>query len=213
MGTTEIFANPAVNAMRAMALSMLDRVQFRHHGIGALQGYVSEKTEPEVRIHIWSRALLKSGMDASGDIHDHRFDMVSHVLCGFVEHEEFFEEESSSGQYAMMSLTHARAAADTAYHGPTTPLPGRFLVQRRRHTISRGWSYRFAAQTFHRSPLDRLQENEVVVTCVEKHLQRDVPARLLYPLAVEPVMAFGHIPDRKLIESVIFEAKHRLSRE
>lgn len=74
--------------MRALVLKAIPFTIFRHHGIGVLQGYLAENAEPEVRIHIWSRRLLKPGMDVSGDVHDHRFDMVSHVLCGSIEHEE-----------------------------------------------------------------------------------------------------------------------------
>ncbi len=207
---TTTFRNSSLISMRALTLAMIDRIEFRHHGIGVLQGYVCENVEPEVRIHIWSRKLLKPGMDLSGDVHDHRFEMVSHVLYGDVEHEEFIEQESSLGNYAMMALTHARAAADTNYHGPTTVLSGRFLVQRRRHTIPAGWSYRFPAQVFHRSPLDRIKD-DVTVTCIEKHRQREAPARLLYPIECKPVMAFGHTPDPALVKTIISQAKEKLS--
>lgn len=207
---TEIFKNPALCAMRALALSAFDKVEWRHHGIGVLQGYVREHSEPEIRLHVWSRRLLKLGMDLSGDIHDHRFDMVSHVLYGFVEHEEVAEREDPEGGYAMMALTHARAAADTNYHGPTTPLPGRFKVTMAKHVIDEGYSYSFKAQRFHHSPLVG-GPDDVAVTCVEKHRQQDAPARLLYPVKHEPVMAFGHTPDRSTILSVLAIARDGLS--
>jgi hypothetical protein len=197
--------------MRELVLSSIDRIEFRHHGIGVLQGYVREHCDPEVRIHIWSRKLLKPGMDLSGDIHDHRFDMISHVLHGSIEHEEFSWFYDGEGTWRMMGLTHARAAADTDYHGPTTPLTGHVTIQRRRHTITQGQSYRFPAQIFHRSPLDRMRPEDVAVTCVEKHRQQDAPARLLYPADREPVMAFGHKPDPDVIKSVLAAAKERLS--
>lgn len=205
---TEVFKNPAWLAMRALVLSAFDRIVWRHHGIGALQGYIVENVEPEVRVHVWSKRLLKPGMDQSGDVHDHRFSMVSHVLAGTIDHEEFREYEHPEGRYEMMALTHARAAADTNYHGPTTVLVGRFHVMRNRISISAGQSYTFPAQQFHRSPVDR---GEVAVTCVEKHGQVDVPARLLYPVDREPVMAFGHEMDQGLINSVLAEAKSKLS--
>ena len=209
MTSTTLFANPAAAAMRALVLSALDRVEWRHHGIGVLQGYVRENVEPEVRIHIWSRRLLKPGMDISGDIHDHRFDMMSHVLCGSIEHEELIEREDPTGDYAMMALTHARAAADTNYHGPTRPLSGRFSVIRNQLTIKRGWSYSFPAQRFHHSPLPG---DDVAVTCVEKHQQQEARARLLYPVAHEPVMAFGHGPDPETIKAVLSVAREMLQK-
>ena len=202
-----IFENPAIYSMQTLALAVMGDLEWRHHGIGVLQGYVREHVEPEVRLHIWSRRLLKPGMDESGDVHDHRFDMISHVLVGCVLHETWDETPDPNGAYATMALTHARAAADTQYHGPTTALEGRFSVNRQLIQIEQGFSYRFPAQRFHRSPLP--VEN-VTVTCVEKHQQREAPARLLYPIAKEPVMAFGHTPDPEVVKEVLAEAKERL---
>lgn len=209
MTSTKVWMNPALFSMRAMALLTLDRLNWRHHGIGVLQGYVRENCEPEIRLHIWSKRLMKPGMDVSGDIHDHRFDMVSHVLSGSVAHEEILEEPNPDGDHAMLALTHARAAADTQYHGPTTQLEGRFRVRRSFHTIDAGYSYSFPSQVFHHSPLSDL--GEIAVTCVEKHRQQDAPARLLYPIKREPVMAFGHTPDPEVVKAVIEAARERLT--
>lgn len=212
---TRIYENPAHFAMRALVLSVLDRIEFRHHGIGVLQGYIAENCEPEIRVHIWSRKLLKPGMDLSGDVHDHRFDMVSHVLSGSILHEELIETEDPAGDHTMMALTHARAAADTDYHGPTIQLGGRYSVERKRHRINEGWSYRFPALKFHHSPFpgDPEDIDEVAVTVIEKWQQREAQARLLYPIDREPVMAFGHTPDPEIIRSVISVARERLRME
>ena len=207
---TTIYKNAAVESMRALCLMVLDTVEWRHHGIGVLQGYVREECEPEIRLHIWSKKLLKPGMDVSGDAHDHRFDMVSHVLCGSVEHEELTPTPDSHGDHRMMALTHARAAADTNYHGPTRDLDGCFSVERRLMTIHSGMSYTFPALHFHRSPLT---EDDVAVTVIEKHRQQDVPARLLYPTAHPPVMAFGQEIDKELVRLVIGSARRRLAGE
>jgi hypothetical protein len=194
--------------MRAMALSLFPSMSWRHHGIGCLQGYVVEHVEPEVRIHVWSRRLLKPGMDESGDVHDHRFDLVSHVLCGTVGHEELIPEADPAGEWGLLQLTHARAAKENAYHGPTAPLEGRFSVRRVPLVIPTGHSYHFPAGRFHRSPL--LGDN-VAVTVVEKHRQNDTPARILYPLATPPVMAFGHEMDWSVIGPVLYAAKGALA--
>jgi hypothetical protein len=209
---TEIFKNHAFRSMRALVSSMIDRIEFRHHGIGVLQGYVQENTEPEIRVHIWHNSLLKPGIEISGDVHDHRFDMVSHVLHGAVVHEELNETPDPAGDHAMMALTHARAAADTAYHGPTTPLVGRFSVARERFVICAGNSYSFPAQKFHHSPLP-YDLSDIAITVIEKHNQSELPARLLYPYGRDPVMAFGHRPDRTKIQSIVKYAKERLCQE
>lgn len=207
MSNTVIWENKAVHALRALVLSHLDKIVFRHHGIGALQGYVQENCEPEIRVHLWSRRLLKPAMEVSGDIHDHRFDMVSHVLAGTVLHEELLPTPDPAGTHVMMALTHARAAADTGYHGPTTPIEGRFRVRRKLYQICEGFSYSFRAGKFHHSPI---HGDDVAVTVIEKWRQSDAKARLLYPVDHEPVMAFGHTPDQELIRSVVEAARSRL---
>lgn len=204
---TRVHANPAAAVMRALALRCMPGAEWRHHGIGVLQGYVREHTEPEVRIHVWSRRLLKPGMDISGDVHDHRFDMVSHVLCGTVGHEVLLPtRDDAAGSHRMMRLTHARAAADNRYHGPTEELEGAYVVQRCATVIEAGESYTFPAGMFHRSPLSGGLD-DIAVTVVEKHRQRDdVQARILYPAAHPPVMAFGHFVDQGAVREVINRA-------
>lgn len=206
MQMTKVERTRSTEAMRAMTLALLPSVQWRHHGIGVLQGYVVEDSEPEVRIHVWAPELVKPGMDVSGDIHDHRFDLVSHVLCGQVGHEEIIPEESDDGDWAMLKLTHARAAKETGYHGPTEPLPGRFQVRRSSFVIARGHTYAFPAGRFHRSPV----LPGVTVTCVEKHHQSTASARILHPVATPPVMAFGHEMDWKVIGPVLEQARKAL---
>ena len=205
-----VFANTSFVAMRALVRGLIDKVEFRHHGIGVLQGYVVENADPEIRIHIWSPKLLKPGIDESGDIHDHRFDMISHVMLGKICHEQLHERRDPDGEYEMLALTHARAAADTGYHGPTTPIPGRYAATRSFLVIDEACSYTFQSGKFHRSPL--LKGVDLSVTVVEKHRQRDdVQARLLYPVNKPPVMAFGHRVDKDLIRAIVQEAKEKLT--
>lgn len=202
---TIIMQNIAHAAMQTMCLRLLDLATWRHHGIGVLQGYIQEHTEPEVRLHIWSKKLLKPGIDVSGDIHDHRFDMTSHVLLGTVQHEEILPTaDDEFGDHQMFALTHARAAADNNFHGPITQLGGSYSLERCKHEINEGWSYFYPALNFHRSPL---VGDKVAVTIVEKHNQKVTPARVLYPISTPPVMAFGHEMDDNLVKEVIAEAR------
>lgn len=205
---TTVEKNKSVAAMKAMALALMPSMSWRHHGIGVLQGYVVENVETEVRLHVWAPALVKPGMDVSGDIHDHRFDLVSHVLCGAVAHEEITPEEDAEGDWTMLKLTHARAAKDTGYHGPTEPLAGRFRASRLSFLIAAGQTYRFPAGRFHRSPV----LPGVAVTCIEKHNQSSASARILHPIATPPVMAFGHEMDWAIVGPVIRAATEALSR-
>lgn len=207
---TQIFKDDAAPALSALVLQALDTLEWRHHGIGVLQGYLLEGVEPEVRVHVWSKRLLKPGMDISGDAHNHRFDMVSHVLAGTIAHEVLLPIEAPDGDHRMLALTHARAAAENRFHGPTEELPGAFLVRGAMLHIRAGYKYTFPALYFHRSPLTG-RDDDVAVTVVEKHRQRDdVRARILYPATHPPVMAFGHDMDGELVASVLTQAKEAL---
>jgi hypothetical protein len=208
MQLTNIKKNESAEAMKKMALALFPTIQWRHHGIGVLQGYVAEDCEPEVRLHIWSPSLVKPGMTESGDIHDHRFDMVSHVLYGQVCHEQILPKEDGSGEWSMLRLTHARAAKDTGYHGPTAPIAGRYSITRQPFVITEGYSYTYPAARFHRSPV----LPGIAVTCVEKHNQSDASARILHPSHIPIVFAFGHDMDWKVVGPVLEEARKALAR-
>jgi hypothetical protein len=207
MQMTSVEKTVGTLAMREMALALFSSVSWRHHGIGVLQGYVVEGSRAEVRLHVWAPELVKPGMDVSGDIHDHRFDLVSHVLCGQVGHEEIIPEADDEGEWAMLKLTHARAAKEHGYHGPTEPLPGRFNIRRSSFVIEQGKTYRFPAGRFHRSPV----LPGVTITCVEKHNQTDASARILHPVATPPVMAFGHEMDWKIVGPALQKAREALA--
>lgn len=109
---------------------------------------------------------------------------------------------------ALPKLTHARAAKETGYHGPTEPVPGRFAARKTSFCIEQGYTYRFPAGRFHRSPV----LPGVAVTIVEKHNQSDASARILYPAASPPVMAFGHEMDWSVIGPVIRRATEALAK-
>jgi hypothetical protein len=196
----------ALPSLRAMVRAVIPSLSWRHHGIGALQGYVSEGGGVETRIHVWDPRLIKPGMAESGSVHDHRFEMVSHVLAGVVGHEEWIPYADDDGDHTTFALTHARAAASTKFHGPIAPTGERFTVRINPFVIHEGHTYRFAAQAFHRSPVPAF-----AVTCVEKHKQRDVPARVLHPIGREPIMAFGHDMDHTLVDDVVRCALEALS--
>jgi hypothetical protein len=180
----------------ALAAIESGTLEWRHHGIGVLQAYLSEGEGVEHRLHIWSRSLLKPGISASGDAHDHRFDMVSHVLFGAVLNEGWALTESPRGTWTTMTLVHARAAgAEQKFHAPMMPTGQRY--ERRKSTVSvpAGSLYRYPARRFHRSPV-----YEFAISWVEKHNQTTEPARIAHPIDVPAVPAFGHEMDPAQVE-------------
>lgn len=203
---TKVFECKSLPSLRAAARSLIPALSWRHHGIGVLQGYVHEGCGVEVRLHIWSPLLVKPGIDESGAVHDHRFDMVSHVLVGNLGHEEWFAQPDPDGDHETLTLTHARAAAATKFHGPVTPTGERFRASVNHMSIPEGYTYTFPAGCFHRSAVSVL-----AVTCVEKHGQRAEPARVLHPSSVPPIMAFGHDMDYALLSALLNQAMEALA--
>lgn len=199
---TTIRKDEAHAALKALVLHAFPSIRWRHHGIGVLQGYLSEHKDPEVRIHVWDPSLVKAGIVGNGDVHDHRFDMVSHVLVGHVLHEEWFPQADVDGDYTATLLTHARAAAETKFHGPTTPTHERFCAVQEMYMIPAGHLYTFPARSFHRSPVSGL-----AVTLVEKHRQRTEPARILHPIGLPFVPSFGHDEDPVVTVDVLRRAQ------
>jgi hypothetical protein len=198
ISTVEI--DPQHEALRRRAVEALESgLEWRHHGIGVLQAYISEGEGVEHRLHIWSRSLLKSGINASGDAHDHRFDMISHVLFGVVQNEEWELEESPRGTWTTMTLVHARAAGvDRKFHAPMTSTGLRYVRTVCATRIPAGFLYRFPARQFHRSPVD-----EFAITWVEKHAQTAEPARIAHPIDLPAVPAFGHEMDRDHVDHLV----------
>jgi hypothetical protein len=90
---------------------ILPTLRWRVHGIGLLQAYLIE-SDPEIRVHIWCESLLrKPGIQASGAIHDHRFDLTSLVLTGGITHSEYTLEENQHGEWQKWQVPNARAFA------------------------------------------------------------------------------------------------------
>jgi hypothetical protein len=190
---TVVERDPEHHALKARALeALLDgELEWRHHGIGVLQAYLTEGEGVEHRLHIWSRSLLKPGINASGDAHDHRFDMVSHVLFGSVLNEEWHLEASPIGTWTTMTLVHARAAGvERKFHAPMTPTGQRYTRERFVAHVNAGERYHFPARRFHRSPV-----HDFAVTWVEKHNQTEDPAKIVHPIDLPAVPAFGHDTD------------------
>lgn len=204
---TGCYPTKNINALRILARHAIHGIKWRHHGIGVLQGYLPSLGDVEYRLHIWSPRLIKPGISESGSVHDHRFDMVSHVLAGTVGHEEWHATPSEDGYYEMFSVTHARAAEATKFHGPIMPTGQRYDARTIKVSIASGYTYEYPSRHFHRSTVPGF-----AVTLVEKHKQLDdVQARVLHPREIPPVMAFGHDMEPSLVADLVAQAAQSLS--
>lgn len=212
MTHTRVFKNLRFNDMRCRIIDDFKWINWRHHGIGCLQGYLKEGGPAEVRVHIWSPRLLKPGIDVSGDIHDHRFDMTSYVMLGRVRHEEIYVQPHAMGAHAISVLeTHARASSKGGSLVEAREEPESYTIVKRDYFyINAGSAYTFPRRVFHRSPVGECYPEEIAITLIEKSSQTEEPARLLHRKSEKPVDAFGHEVHHSLIFEIQCEAFRRL---
>jgi hypothetical protein len=162
-------------------------LKWRHAGFGALQAYIREGSERELRVHIWHPSLIKPGIEESGLCHDHRFDMRSSVLAGKVIQTEFDLEPSENGDWETLRVLHAREAMARggSFHHDPVPTGDYFRRAPVVYGVAAGHGYTFNKFAFHETRADG-----VTITLVEKSAQEDVNARILAPRGKPVVHAF-----------------------
>jgi hypothetical protein len=175
-----------------------------------LQGYVLEGTDKEIRVHVWHRSLRRPGIEESGLLHDHRFDLTSHVLVGTVRQTEYQLVQSPFGKYMLYSVLHARAAhaesGGQLYHQEPQKLEGFYEAEVRSVDITAGWSYFFPAREFHGTDF----YGDLCVTLVTKTNQTEEPAKLLAPRDKPLVHAFSNPLPEKAWSEPLWQAQEAL---
>lgn len=169
----------------------LPHISWRHSGLGVLQGYLHEGTEHELRVHVWHRSLRRPGIDDSGLLHDHRFDLDSQVLVGTLHQDEYQLRGDTDGHWVLYEVLHARAkyerSGGATFHEEPTLLTPRFTTRSVRVHVPEGYAYHFPKRQFHGTRFD----GELAVTLLTKSNQDELPARILAPLSVPLVHAFS----------------------
>lgn len=206
----------ATRALVRRFIEQTPRARWRHHGIGALQAYVVEDAEPEVRVHIWHPLLVREGIAESGAVHDHRFDLESTVLVGAI-HETVFKtypmssDRSVAGgsydvaRYETWRVENARSAGASKGFDGVCERDGDLWDRTQTHrTHLAGETYWLRRATFHRTWID-----DLAVTLCTMREKRGV-ARLLVERGKEPVHAFGAPARGDVIDGVIGEAVRAL---
>lgn len=205
-GATSVFSfRESVDVLASMLATRLPMLRWRHHGIGVLQAYLDEHEGVERRVHIWDPSLVLPGMERSGGIHDHRFDMTSFVVLGEMQHTEIAVQPALVGALEEYEVVNARESMLKAGSWHTAPaLTGRsFHGRYSKHVIGRGHGYTFARHHFHESKVaDR------TVTIVEKRNQEG-HARILGVRGEVLQNAFGNPEnlrdDAPLVVSLVAE--------
>lgn len=199
-----------VYQLRALVARVLPHLQWRHSGLGMLQAYLLEGASDELRVHIWDPRLRREGIEESGLLHDHRFDMTSHVLAGSIQQVEYNLERLGAWErprrpvYELHQVVNARKAfaESKTLDGGVSLMPGRYTVWTQSTDIPAGWYYEFPARKFHGTWPDGL-----TITVVRKQNQGSYPARILAPEGKPVVHAFADTLPPEAWEPILHDAK------
>lgn len=177
-----------------LLMALWPYLKWRHAGFGALQAYICEGDDSELRAHIWHPSLIKAGIEESGLCHDHRFDMRSTVLAGKISQTEFHLEADANGDWETLHVLHAREAMARGGSFHHDPVPTGDFFQRTplNYEIVAGAGYLFDKFAFHET-----RAEGITVTLVEKSAQEDVRARILAPRGRPVVHAFTETQSSK----------------
>ena len=186
-------------ALRVLVARLLPMLKWRHHGIGALQAYLSDN----VRVHIWDDRLVKPGMRHSGGIHDHRFALESTVVAGALINREYSLSHSPDVTPDAYEMYEVVKAADGS--AVLRKLPGCFLVHCREVQLREGDTYTYPKRDFHETI-----HCGTSVTLVTKRDQEQAPPRVLAPVGATPTNALEDTMEAEVIESIVREAAERL---
>lgn len=194
--------------LASLILARWSTLNWRRHGIGALQAYLAEGDGAETRVHVWHPGMIRSGIRDHGDIHDHRFSFVSTVLVGEILNRIGEVTENQSGAYQVHQILHARANPSGAFASePMRVVPGplqpeaRFVdVEFVDHRVRNGHSYLFRSGIFHATIAD-----ELAVTVVTKFDQVEAGARVVSRRESPPIAAFdpSDADDTSLAASIV----------
>lgn len=151
----------------------LDKIAWRHHGLGMLQGELSD----HLRVHIWHPKLRHIAGEMRA-VHDHRFELVSAVIVGSVIDTRYDVDVEANGMECsrcynvpVFEIAHAKIQGD----GPISRRVGFARVQKRVSArYPNGIVYHVPRRAFHTTEIDGL-----AVTVVARSDFDDKPARVL----------------------------------
>jgi len=196
--------------------SLMSSLKWRHFGVGALQAYLYEGPTFEQRIHIWHPDLVKPGIQGFGDLHNHRFSFLSHVIYGSLENHVYVTEECSESEasHNIYEVENARAARDRLsgihqkilYHGEYSKV-GHCLAKLAVIRQVNDWqTYEFLRGEYHRTVVPF----GMAISIVTKFDQQRIRARILCPRNEQLVHAFDTPASDSKIQEIVKEARQRL---
>ena len=151
----------------------------RLHGNGFLQMDVC----PNWRLHIFHPDLIQFGQKTRTPIHDHVFDMTSHVLYGKLNHLHYkmlYPEISSHGEFNVFSVKYDgnRTQESTLKLHFVDPVIFKLLAE---YEMSEGSIYKFKAGEWHES-----SSKDLTITLIHKSEAKVNLARVACPIGSFP---------------------------
>lgn len=131
-----------------------DHHTWTHHGLGMLQC----KIDHETRVRLWHPLLVSDEMCGARGIHDHRFNLTSHVLYGRIVDEQYDvvinpQEPSwwsSRSVASAWAIPHKEIQTETDKHAERAVFLGRAFYARDGITEHTSFStYKIAARRWH----------------------------------------------------------------
>jgi hypothetical protein len=142
-------------------------------------GFVQLKLDDERRIHFWHPS--HGAITPEDELHDHRYDFVSHVLAGKILHEVWTWKADDAGDHEMVEVS-CKPGSSTL---PVSVGMGAIKMAAR-HIFEAGNQYAFSADGFHRGGAP-----EGAITFLTRgHVIKDV-ARVIRPVGHPSVCPFS----------------------
>lgn len=188
-------------------LNAWNDLEWRHHSTGLLQAYLPN--DPGARVHIWNRGLK---LRDSGELHNHRFTLQSHILVGRITHERLILTPDENGSHDVWDIPGASQGSNDALrlHDRSSVKGTRVNIERvERCNFTAGDSYTVRKWDFHHARQEP-EDTELTVTFVRLHdKETTAPASLLYPAGRKPEHAFTEDEDTKgLIKALTVSLVH-----
>jgi hypothetical protein len=161
---------------------------WRHHGLGMLQGEVTD----DVRIHVWHPKLRTIPSESLRSVHDHRFDIMSAVIIGEIEdvlwHVSSRPIQQCDAVTNMFAIKHAKIQDGVS--DDVTPLGNVWAKARPARKFQAGEVYTIDRRIFHQTIVHGL-----TVTVVHRSAFDNEPARVLGQVdPAKPEPFGGHKP-------------------
>jgi len=158
------------------------RLEWRHHGLGMLQGELSE----DLRVHLFHPMLRTIPKEGKRDVHDHRFTITSYIAYGSitdVPHSVYLEKDWIGTPPEVEAFRGRNWTKEDAWEikhskvqdgNDCTPLGRAWVLRHEEMPRAKGEVYTIPRREWHTTIV-----NEFAITLVNRSEFDEGPARIL----------------------------------